>query len=237
MRAAVRGARLREIVPRLREICVRSCAPTYERVMPPKGAQPQFTMSGLEADDDEAAAEAEPKRFTYQREKVATIATRAGMPKLASRINLVGGTSDKSVQKSSKPPGVTYGCFISYYRADCGSEARLLHMTLERKLGRPVFIDASDAEDLDTILSRGICRSHDRGATTIARGRAESGLLLGPDAPRSFFRRRPVSFAVKFDPNPGMFCNREKTIWRWVRASRSHSASALWRPRTGWLPV
>lgn len=55
--------------------------------------------------------------------------------------------------------GCAYGLFISYCRQEAAAHARLLHALLEKESGRPAFLDATDAFDLDQILREGVARS------------------------------------------------------------------------------
>jgi len=52
-----------------------------------------------------------------------------------------------------------YAVFLSFYRAEGGSDARFLHRELERALGRRCFFDGRDATDLTSILVEGLARS------------------------------------------------------------------------------
>ena len=52
-----------------------------------------------------------------------------------------------------------YAFFLSYYRDEAGGTARYLQAVLQRQIRRPVFLDATDADAIDLILSRGVGRS------------------------------------------------------------------------------
>ena len=69
---------------------------------------------------------------------------------------------------------VSYALFISYYRDEAKSDARLLHNQLEILLGRPVFIDASYAKD----VSEGVNADEIRAILESGLGRSEAVVLL-----------------------------------------------------------
>ena len=52
-----------------------------------------------------------------------------------------------------------YAFFISYFREEAGCTARVLQAALEENLGRRVFLDSTNADDIDEILTRGVARS------------------------------------------------------------------------------
>ena len=52
-----------------------------------------------------------------------------------------------------------YLAFISYHCDGAGSDARLLHSRLEKTLGKPVFLDTSDSDDLRRLLAEDVCGS------------------------------------------------------------------------------
>lgn len=55
--------------------------------------------------------------------------------------------------------GAAYAAFVSHYRAEAGCTARFLQVALARRLGRPVFLDATDAVAIDKIISDGVASS------------------------------------------------------------------------------
>ena len=69
--------------------------------------------------------------------------------------------------RSPKQPQ-SYAAFVSYFRAEAGADARLLHNQIEILMGRPAFLDASyakdvsggvDADEIRNILEKGLGRS------------------------------------------------------------------------------
>lgn len=92
---------------------------------------------------------ARPKWVTFHR-------SRASSESVHHRTSERSSSPSKQTVPTSGP---TFGCFLSYFREESGSEARLMQLELERRLGRPVYLDATDAEDLSTILSEGVGRS------------------------------------------------------------------------------
>ena len=54
---------------------------------------------------------------------------------------------------------MTFACFLSHYREEARSDARLMQTVLERRTGQLVYLDATDADDLSTILTEGVGRS------------------------------------------------------------------------------
>jgi len=60
---------------------------------------------------------------------------------------------------NAEAKGAAYAAFVSHYRAEAGCTARFLQVALARRLGRPVFLDASDAVSIDTIISDGVVNS------------------------------------------------------------------------------
>lgn len=68
--------------------------------------------------------------------------SRLWLPGLVTGTKSIGKAQDQS-----------YGFFISYYRAETGPDARLLHSVLEAEMcEEDVFLDATDATDLKGIL-------------------------------------------------------------------------------------
>ena len=51
----------------------------------------------------------------------------------------------RALPERSADGGKHYAAFISHYRAEAGSEARYLQGRLAMALGRPIFLDATDA--------------------------------------------------------------------------------------------
>ena len=49
----------------------------------------------------------------------------------------------------------SYAAFISYYRLEAGSDARFLQGALAAAFRQPVFLDATDADELRAILTDG----------------------------------------------------------------------------------
>ena len=47
----------------------------------------------------------------------------------------------------------TYACFLSHYKKEAATEARLCQMELEKLLGAPVFLDSDNLRDLRTLLN------------------------------------------------------------------------------------
>ena len=70
-----------------------------------------------------------------------------------------GAAATSVVDPMPSGDGHAYGLFISYSRAEASAHARLLHALFEREMGRPAFLDATDAFDLNEILHDGIARS------------------------------------------------------------------------------
>jgi len=54
---------------------------------------------------------------------------------------------------------IQYALFISYFREEAGCDARLLQLLLHRRLKRPVFLDATDADDIRKIITAGVLHS------------------------------------------------------------------------------
>ena len=59
-----------------------------------------------------------------------------------------------SKDKQTMPKAVErYGAFISYSREEAGSDARLLRTALATRMQRPVFLDATDADNILEIVT------------------------------------------------------------------------------------
>lgn len=56
-------------------------------------------------------------------------------------------------------PTAGYACFLSHYKAECASTARLLHTYLQSMLGVDVFLDSSRLHDLRLLFDEGLHKS------------------------------------------------------------------------------
>jgi hypothetical protein len=85
--------------------------------------------------------------------QVQTSDTPVGGASTASRARLSYTSSEAmaGISKSSIPKWPRRGqycCFLSHYKREAATEARLLQLELEKVLGGPVFIDSDDLKDL-----------------------------------------------------------------------------------------
>ena len=69
------------------------------------------------------------------------------------------GSDDFEEATSSGGVPTSYAAFISYYRLEAGSDARFLQGALAAAFRQPVFLDATDADELRAILTDGVGRS------------------------------------------------------------------------------
>ena len=73
------------------------------------------------------------------------------------------GLATKWIQQSRytsfAAPRPHYAIFISYYRLEAGTTARWLQLAISHRLKRPVFLDATDADNIDSIISEGLLAS------------------------------------------------------------------------------
>ena len=76
-----------------------------------------------------------------------------------------GSTRERAVQilasmrrrpRRSSPGVGDYAFFLCHYRDEAGCHARLLQLKLIEKLERPVYLDATDADDITRIISEGV---------------------------------------------------------------------------------
>mgnify|MGYP004275344277 CR=1 FL=1 len=85
-------------------------------------------------------------------------------------------------------PDGAYSCFLSHYKIETASDARIMHDMLAKMLRYPVFLDSANLADLRTLFSNGVHVSSvlvllgtrtgiSRGATTPC---AAASLLLAP---------------------------------------------------------
>ena len=69
------------------------------------------------------------------------------------------GSDDFEEATSSGGVPTSYAAFISYYWLEAGSDARFLQGALAAAFRQPVFLDATDADELRAILTDGVGRS------------------------------------------------------------------------------
>mmetsp|Transcript_21131 Transcript_21131/g.45962 ORF Transcript_21131/g.45962 Transcript_21131/m.45962 type:complete len:749 (+) Transcript_21131:79-2325(+) len=97
--------------------------------------------------------------FTKQQISRASRKKASQRPSTRRRKTSLGTLSGRSASSFGEYEDVQYALFISYFREEAGCDARLLQLMLVRKLDRPVFLDATDADDIRKILSAGVCHS------------------------------------------------------------------------------
>lgn len=91
--------------------------------------------------------------FLKRMRRPSNLVTEASQPRVSS-----GSPAGSPTRKSGGSDG-GFRLFISYARAEASAHARLLHARFEAQLGGRVYLDATDAYDLDEILDSGLCRA------------------------------------------------------------------------------